>query len=192
MIPSAATEERGVLFYELLATTLEGEGGDCAHLAQVADQFRNQNKELLAQIQAEEQAWTPEKKAAVEEQYGDRIGTATKSLALTMSRCDYLENSTSPFCAAAGETGTPVAEVSRMDWTAAQAATPVTETADGSDLLSSCHGCDCHCICPISAGKCATFWFECIGGSHAACCWSGACTGSCSKTCNDSQCCKFA
>lgn len=49
---------------------------------------------------------------------------------------------------------------------------------------------NCNSMCPISGWDCAYWWMACLAGDNQACCYSGACTGNCIDTCEQTDGCQ--
>jgi hypothetical protein len=160
----AKRTDPGVLFFELLAARMKRATGDCDALAQAADDFRKEHLAVFLKIANAEQQWDAGKRARVATRYQDRITRATEALHALMASCRFRGTSEAGICAANGSVrGEAVAP-------------PGEAQCDG--------GCDCACICPISGWDCAASFFGCMGGSHASCCWFGACAGNmCAEQC---------
>ncbi len=164
----ARQTDPGVLFFESLAARMKGAKGDCDAVAKVAADFQREHRALLRKIRRREQKWDAKTRRRVAEKYQERITRATATLHVLMASCRFRGGPEAPICAVPG--GEPGDSI----------------TLPGE---AQCEGCDCNCLCPISAGECTWSFFSCLGGSHAACCWFGACAGhqcleQCPNCCN--------
>ncbi len=153
----------GVRLFEELAATLTRAGGDCDALLAAAEQFREQNDTRIDLLRAVEVGWTRAERTERTRRDQQRITAATERLHTLLASCGFRGTS-------------PALESLLCDLT------------PGGDVdppgLASCQGCDCGCICPISAGECTLMFFGCLGGSEASCCWFGACAGhQCAEQC---------
>jgi hypothetical protein len=164
----AKRTDPGVLFFELLAARMKRATGDCDALAQVADDFRREHLAVFLKLEAREQQLDVDERSRLATKYRERITRATEALHALMASCRFRGPAEAGICAPNGSVpGDPVA--------------PPGE--------AQCTGCDCGCICPIGGWQCAALFFGCMGGSHAACCWFGACAGhqcieQCPNCCN--------
>jgi len=162
----AQAADPGVIFFELLAAKMKRVKGDCDALAAVAADLHDENLRIVVQIRKREELWDTETRTRVATKYQKRITNATETLHTLMASCRFRGAPEAAVCTPAG--GDPV-EIPG----AAQCA----------------QGCDCPCICPMTAGLCTWSFFSCLGGSHAACCWFGACAShqcleQCPNCCN--------
>lgn len=152
---------RGVVLFERLAATLERETGDCAALAAAAVAFQQQHQRVLQEILAEEATWSATQRRAAATRDRARITAAAQSLHTMLASCGFRGAVPSPICLAGDG-----------------------EPAPRPGVVACPGGCDCSCICPLSAGDCAEQSFACIGGSRDSCCWFGTCVdGNCSSQC---------
>jgi hypothetical protein len=154
----------GARLFEELAATLTRAGGDCDALLEAAEQFREQNDTRIELIRAAEAGWTRAERTERTRRDQGRITAATERLHTLLATCGFRGT-------------TPALDSLLCDLT------------PGGDVdppgLGSCPpGCDCGCLCPISAGECTLMFFGCLGGSEASCCWFGACAGHiCTEQC---------
>jgi hypothetical protein len=153
----------GVQLYEDLAETLTRASGDCDALLAAAQQFQEQNAARLELVQAAEAGRTRAERTKRARRDQNRITAATERLHTLLATCGF-------------RGATPALDSLLCDLT------------PGGDVdppgLAACQGCDCGCICPISAGECTLMFFGCLGGSEASCCWFGACAGhQCTEQC---------
>jgi hypothetical protein len=153
----------GVRLFEELADTLTQAGGDCDALLAAAEDFREQNDTRIDLLRAAEAAWTRAERTERARRDQGRITAATERLHTLLATCGFRGTSATSDSLLCGLT--PGGDVDP----------PAPE---------SCQGCDCGCICPISAGQCTLTFFACLGGSEASCCWFGACAGhQCAEQC---------
>lgn len=165
-------DEQAVVLFEGLAELSDAHGGGCDEWAAKAQDFMMANADLIAQVQADQEPWTHERRIANAETYGDRLEAATKSLHFARSRCGFVPPS--------GLEGSPAATCA-----------PSTAMRKAAPSLQSC---DCGSNCPISTGHCIGFGFACAGGDPCACCWASDCgkTSHCENNCAGNECCTFA
>ncbi|MGH2616896.1 MAG: hypothetical protein ACRDJC_16815 [Thermomicrobiales bacterium] len=154
----------GARWFDELAETLTQASGDCDALLAAAEQFREQNDARIDLLRAEEAGWTRAERSERARRDQDRITAATERLHTLLATCGFR--------------GTTPALDSLLC-----GLTPGGDE-DPPGQASCQEGCDCGCICPISAGECTLSFFGCLGGSEASCCWFGACAGhQCSEQC---------
>lgn len=154
----------GVRFFELLAAEMQQVSGDCAALTQAAANFQQEHQAEFAALQSREQQWDAATRAQVAARYQDRISRATESLHTLMTACRFRGGTETTICAPNGAPG--------------------GDPGPRPGAVQCSAGCDCSCICPISGWDCAGSFFGCMGGSHASCCWFGACAGHiCAEQC---------
>ena len=162
----AKSVDRGVLFFESLAAAMKDASGDCDALAQVAADFKRTNLDEFNDLGVREKQLDAATRKATAAKHQERITKATETLHTLMASCRFRGTSNAAVCAAVGSDSV---------------------AAPGAEQCGA--GCDCSCICPISGWTCAGFFFGCMGGSEAACCWFGACAGhicdeQCPNCCN--------
>ena len=161
----SAIGERSVLMYELMAETISTEYGNCDSVAEAFTRFREQNSDLMSELEAESLTWTPEQRSEHRDVYGERIMRATSVVHSVATRCGFQPDSTSR-----------ISEADLAEPTAAATTTGVRSLmAQGT---GTCHDCNLQCVCvdhPPTADECWGSAFACIGGSNGACCWLGIC-----------------
>jgi hypothetical protein len=161
----SAAGDQSVLMLELMALTLSEEYGNCDSVADAFDRFREQNLDLMSELEAETLTWTPEQRIEHRDAYADRISQATAVLQSVATRCGFQPDSTSR-----------ISEADMAEPTAGATTTGVKSLmAQGT---GSCHDCNLQCVCvdhPPTADECWGSAFACIGGSNGACCWLGIC-----------------
>jgi hypothetical protein len=163
----AAIGERSVLLYESMAETVGAVFGHCDDVVQALESFREENAELMTELEAEEASWTSEQRIEHHSAYHERMSQATAILQNAVTRCGFHPDSTSPLCSA------------DMDEPSAGVTTASARRAMEPAPSDSCQGCDIQCICvdqPPTSGQCWLSALACFGGSSGSCCWWGICT----------------
>lgn len=155
----------GLRLFERLAEELKGITGDCAALTQAAEAFRLENQAQFDDLVTSTQQMDAGTRTRLARKHKGRITRATEALHTLMTSCRFRGAATAQMCGPVG--GDPVPRPGE----------------------AQCTGCDCSCVCPISTGDCTFSFFGCLGGSHASCCWFGACAGhmcleQCPNCCN--------
>lgn len=156
--------DRGVLLLEQLAAEMTAVSGNCDALAQAAAAFQQTHTATINELITQERQADAETRSRVATQYQERITQATETLHTLMTACRFRGVLEAAICAVPGP----------------------TPGGDQGPLpgAAQCTGCDCSCICPISGWDCTANFFGCLGGSHASCCWFGACAGHmCTEQC---------
>lgn len=159
----------GIRLYEELVVALKRAGGDCDALLAAAQQFQEQNQDRLQRVLDQEAR--PGQNRALARRYQKRVTAASESLHAMLATCGFRGS-------------TPSSSSLVCSFSAADPIDPPS--------LSTCGGCDCGCICPLSPGTCALMFFACVfGGSESApnCCWFGTCINhlcreQCTNCCN--------
>ena len=85
----SAIGERSVLMYELMAETISTEYGNCDSVAEAFTRFREQNSDLMSELEAESLTWTPEQRSEHRDVYGERIMRATSVVHSVATRCGF-------------------------------------------------------------------------------------------------------
>jgi hypothetical protein len=161
----AKNADPAVVVFERLAAEMAQASGDCEAVAKVARRFRKRNLQTLQRLTERERRWDAGTRSRVAIKYQDRITEATGTLHTVLASCRYR--------------GAPETAICRTQKN--RDSSPRSPLVPGS---AQCTGCDCGCICPISAGQCTLTFFACLGGSEASCCWFGACAGHlCTEQC---------
>lgn len=159
--------DKGLQLLEQLAEEMEQVTGDCDALAAAASAFQQEHGEELQSLLEQAAAWTPEEREQRTKANRERIVAAAQSLYAQIASCNFRGEVASPICEEGGQSDLP---------------------APGN---TTCHGCDCQCICPLSSGECAAQCTSCfVTGDHGVCCWCGTCMDhNCSSQCPN--CCKL-
>lgn len=182
---SAATGpgEEWVQLYESLAGSVDTIDGTCPEITDALQAFQDQHADRIQQMHQETGSWTTDQLAAHQLAYGDRIQDASISLHLSLTRCGFRPESTSPFA---------MADLIAGGGTSPSPTTPVALSANRQPLASiSKAAADVRAIqqipsdaCPaaceansfFSAGNCFLYIVGCAGADNAeTCCWAGIC-----------------
>lgn len=166
----AKSADAGALLLEELAAQMQAVSGNCDALTQAAEQFRQAHLAEMTELANTEQQLDAGTRSQAATKHQERITQATETLHTLMAACRYRGASESAICDPPGP-----------DLGGDQGPLP------GAPQCGA--GCDCSCICPISGWTCTFNFFGCLGGSHASCCWFGACAGNmcleqCPNCCN--------
>lgn len=86
---AASTEEQSVILYEEMGKIAQDHAGSCVDLANKFGQFHTTYSDLIPQFEAEQAAWTKDKRTEHAETYGDRREVTTNRILAALSRCSF-------------------------------------------------------------------------------------------------------
>ena len=175
--------EEWVQLYESLAASVDTIDGTCSEITDALQAFQDQNADHIQQMHQDTRTWSTDQLAAHQTAYGDRIQDASISLHLSLTRCGYRPDSTSPFT---------TADINAGSGAPATPTTPVAMSADGPPYASITKAAgdvtalqqipsdQCPTACEpntfFSAGNCFLYIVGCAGADNAeTCCWAGIC-----------------
>lgn len=88
-LQSVDLEEQAVVTYEEMARIAHDHVGNCADLGARLERFGKDHAALIAQIKADQDGWSYEKRVAHADTYGDRREAASDRLQAALTRCRF-------------------------------------------------------------------------------------------------------
>ncbi len=185
----AAPGEEWVRLYESMAAAVDKLNADCGTVVRALEDWHEKHADEIARMEDELRTWTNDQRAAHQAAYSERVQDAAVRLHLSLTRCGYKPDSTSPYTEAdinsRSRPATPAASSLKPQPLAYtyQEATPITPIIEDTACPANPPETACDCLCDpgvlFTVGNCIVFTFDCAtnksGQNDVFCCWSNIC-----------------